>query len=155
MLFAHYGTTSYDALVFLHIVFVLIAFAPMALMPFVRSAAGDDETRQRLLRGLAPYTSTIHGGSLVLAGAVGFGIQALSDVPETGIKVYELGDAWLLWSVVLWVAMNGVLHALVAPGERAIARGGPVGDLRVRIGGPLLTLMFLGTVALMVFKPGV
>ena len=152
---AHYGTTSYDALRYLHVLFVLVAFAPMMLMPLVRAAAGDEDTIRRMTRGMAPYTSTINGGALVLAGFVGMAIEALSDLPTTGVKVYEITDPWMFWGSILWTAMLVVVFALVVPGERAIASGGSVGDWRVRVGGPLVTLMFLATLALMVFKPGV
>ena len=151
----HYGTTSYDALVFLHVVFVVVAFAPMVAMPLVRRAAGDDDTLRRMTGPLSLYTQTISGGALVLAGFVGMGIEALSDLPATGIKVHEIRDPWIFWGSILWSAMVVVVFGLVGPGERAIARGGPVGDWRVRVGGPLVTLMFLGTLALMIFKPGV
>jgi len=50
--------------------------------------------------------------------------------------------------------MNGVLHGMIVPGEKAIGAGDDVGGKKAELGGQLMTVMFLVTLFLMVFKPG-
>ncbi len=57
-------------------------------------------------------------------------------------------------SVAIWIAMNGVLHAMIIPGEKAIAAGDDTVGKKAEVGGMLITLMFVVTLFLMVFKPG-
>ena len=54
--------------------------------------------------------------SMALTGVFGYGVVGLSD------EVWEVTDAWLVMSLIVWVAMNGVLHAVVLPAERAWGR---------------------------------
>ncbi len=60
---------------------------------------------------------------------------------------------WL--AVVVWLAMNGVLHAMLLPAETGARR--PATSRRARrsdTGGQILTVMLLVMLYLMVFKPG-
>ena len=72
----------------------------------------------------------------------------------TGELVYRVSDGWILASVILWVAMNGILHAMIIPGERKMAAGDDSQANRVQIGGMAITALFLITLYLMIFQPG-
>ncbi len=50
--------------------------------------------------------------------------------------------------------MNGVLHGMILKGEKAVAAGDESSVKTVALGGQLITVMFLITLYLMVFKPG-
>ena len=78
----------------------------------------------------------------------------MSKSPGTDDLVYSVSDSWVWPAVVLWIAMNGVLHGMIIPGEKAIAAGDDTTGKRAEIGGMLITVMFLATLYLMVFKPG-
>ena len=65
-----------------------------------------------------------------------------------------MSDSWLWPAVAIWIAMNGVLHGMIIPGEKAIAAGDDATGKKAELGSTLLTLMFVATLYLMVFKPG-
>ncbi|NNE74458.1 MAG: hypothetical protein HKN26_12395 [Acidimicrobiales bacterium] len=149
--FGAVGDTGYDIMLFLHILTMFAAFAPAFIIPFIdngtRSPA-DASVRQRFFQIYAPNARRIHGGTLILGGLLGFGVAGMSD------EVFKLSEPWLAISVVLWVAMNGVLHAVIAPTERAIAEGDETNASRLEQGGAIMTVLFLATLYLMVFQPG-
>jgi hypothetical protein len=154
MLLAEIGDTGYNIILFLHIATFFMAFAPLFVNPFIDlQTRGKSSVRRAIYAGIAPRSMRIHGSMLVLGGLLGFGVVGMSD-DGTGESVFSLGDTWLSLAVVLWVAMNGVLHAMVIPGEKAIAAGDDETGRKAEVGGTVLTLLFLGTLYLMVFKPG-
>lgn len=157
MLLAAYNDTPYKIVLFLHILSLFAAFAPMFVHPFLdrQTAGGDTSVRQSVFAGIAARSMRIHGSMLILGGLLGFGLAGMSKVPGTDELLYSVSDSWLWPAAVLWFAMNGVLHGMVIPGEKAIAAGDDVAGRKAEIGGMLITLMFLVTLYLMVFKPGV
>ena len=90
----------------------------------------------------------IYGSALIVGGLLGFGVAGLSD------KIYQLSDAWLAFSIIIWLAMNGVLHVMVFPAERAIADGDEPNTKKAETGTLIITLLFLLSLYLMIFKPG-
>ena len=68
--------------------------------------------------------------------------------------VYEVKDGWLAAAVVVWIAMNGVLHGLILPGEKAVAAGEAAGAKKVLLGGQVMAGLLVVALYLMVFKPG-
>jgi hypothetical protein len=154
MLLADIGDTPYNIMLFVHIFTMFAAFAPMFINPFVeRETRGDTSVRQKVFAGIAARSMRIHGSMLILGGLLGFGVAGMSD-DGTGELVYSVSDSWLWPAAVIWVAMNGVLHAMIIPGEKAIAAGDESTGKRAELGGMLITLMFVVTLYLMVFKPG-
>ena len=61
----------------------------------------------------------IYGSSLIISGSRP-GVAGMSD------EVYAVRQGWGC-AVIVWIAMNGVLHALVRPGERGGRRRCPGG----------------------------
>lgn len=57
----------------------------------------------------------------------------------------------MLIAVLLWVAMNGLLHAVVVPGLRD---GGAQGARKVELGMAGINVALAVALYLMVFKPG-
>ncbi|MET0197859.1 MAG: hypothetical protein ABW364_11555, partial [Rhodococcus fascians] len=63
-------------------------------------------------------------------------------------------QTWIWLAVVVWIAMNGVLHAMLLPAEKALAAGDESARGRVDTGGMIMTVLLLVILYLMVFKPG-
>ena len=155
MLLAEIGDTGYNIILFLHIATLFIAFAPLFVNPFIDlETRGNKSIRQAIFKGIAQRSMRIHGSMLILGGLLGFGVAGMSGKGPDGELLISVSDSWVWPSVVLWLAMNGVLHAMVIPGEKAIAAGDDEAGRKAEVGGTILTLLFLGTLYLMVFKPG-
>jgi hypothetical protein len=119
----------------LHILTVIVAFTPavVALLPGERDGTlGLIDRAGRLV--FAP--------ALILAGL--FGILCI----VTSDDVFEFSDTWISLAFVVWIAMNGVFHALVLAGQR---QGDPA---KVNNGQALMTVLLLVMLYLMIWKPG-
>jgi hypothetical protein len=149
MILAAVGDTGYNIMLFLHIVAMFVAFAPAFVHPFLDSQTEGYSNRAQIWEAIAVRGQRIYGGALIVGGLLGFAVAGMSD------DAISVSDSWLWPAVVLWIAMNGVLHALIVPGERAVGQGDESKVQNVRIGGMAITAMFLVTMYLMVFKPGV
>ncbi|MCY3851764.1 MAG: hypothetical protein OXF75_13340 [Acidimicrobiaceae bacterium] len=149
MIIAQVGSTGYNILLFLHIVAIVVALSPTFVHPFLaRDTNGEYSVRRTLYAGIAKRSMRIYGSSLIVGGLLGFGVAGLSD------KVYQLSDGWLTVSVIAWLAMNGVLHAMVIPAEKAIADGDEPNTKKAETGSLIISLLFLFSLYLMIFEPG-
>ncbi len=150
MILAQVGGTGYNILLFLHIVAIFVALSPTFVYPFLaRDTNGEYSVRRTLYTGIAKRSMRIYGSSLIVGGLLGFGVAGLSD------EVYQLSDGWLVASVIAWLAMNGVLHALVIPAEKAIVVGDEPNTKKAETGSLIISVLFLLSLYLMIFKPGV
>ncbi len=150
-MFAAIGDTPYNITLLLHILAVMIAFAPAFVHPLLASQlrADGDPVRQAVLSHMIGNGRRIYAPALIVAGLLGFGLSGMSE------DVYPLSQGWLLASIVAWIAINGVLHAVIIPGEKAVAAGDESGQRKLDLGGGILTMLLLITLVLMIFKPGV
>lgn len=148
MLLAEIGDTPYNIILFLHVVAMFVAFAPAFVHPFLNAQTSDYPNRPQIWEAIAVRGQRIYGSALIIGGLLGFGVAGMSD------SAISVSDSWVWPAVVLWVAMNGVLHAMIVPGERAIGEGDESKVRNVEIGGIVITLLFLVSMYLMVFKPG-
>ena len=150
MILAQVGSTGYNILLFLHIVAIFVALSPTFVYPFLaRDTNGEYSVRRTLYTGIAKRSMRIYGSSLIVGGLLGFGVAGLSD------EVYQLSDGWLVASVIAWLAMNGVLHAMVIPAEKAIVDGDEPNTKKAETGSLIISVLFLLSLFLMIFKPGV
>ena len=147
---AAYRETGYNVMLFLHIVTALVAFAPAFVHPLLASQTRslDGDARGKLLGMMAGNGRRIYAPALILTGLFGFAMQGMSD------GVIEFSQTWFWMALVLWLAMNGVLHGMLLPAERAVAGGDETAAKKVDTGGIILTVMLAVMVYLMVFKPG-
>ena len=149
MILAAPGDTGYNVMLFLHILFVMAAFAPAFVHPVLSTQSKALTSEQGTVLGfIAQNSQRIYSVALIVAGLLGFGLAGMSD------DVYSLGDGWLIASILVWVAMNGVLHAIQIPAEKAWAAGDDSAEQKVQMGGAILTLLMLVMLYLMIFKPG-
>lgn len=147
---AAYRETGYNVMLFLHIVTALVAFAPVFVHPLLanQTRALDADNRRKVIAMLAGDGRRIYAPALILTGLFGFAMQGMSD------GVIEFGQTWFWLSIALWLGMNGVLHAMLLPAERAIAGGDETAAKKVDTAGIILTVLLAVMVYLMVFKPG-
>ena len=147
---AAYDGTGYNVFLFLHIVTALVAFAPAFVHPLLSSQtkALDADNRGKVLGMIAGNGRRIYAPALILTGLFGFAMQGMSD------GVIEFSQTWFSLAVVVWIGMNGVLHGMLLPAERAVAGGDDTAAKKVDTAGIILTVLLLVMVYLMVFKPG-
>lgn len=153
MILAAFNDTPYRIVLVLHIVFVFAAFAPMFVHPFVNAHTAGHEARSVVFAEIARRSVRIHSTALILGGLLGFALAGMSD-DGTGELVYRVRDGWIAAAVVVWIAMNGVAHAMVIPAEKAIAAGDESKTSRLSAGFAATTALFVAMMYLMVFKPG-
>lgn len=123
-----------DFLLLLHLLTAIVAFAPaiIAVVPGGRDgAAGVLERAGRL----------VYGPALILTGL--FGILLILE--NEGI---EFSDTWISLAFVVWIAMNGVFHALVLAGQK---QGD---DSKVVNGQAIMTVLLVIMLYLMIWTPG-
>ena len=149
-MFAAYRETGYNVMLFLHIVTALVAFVPAFVHPLLaKQTAGFDATsRGKVFAVMAGNSRRIYAPALILTGLFGFAMQGMSD------GIIEFGQTWFWLALVVWLAMNGVLHGMLVPAERGVADGDESAAKKIDTAGMILAGMFLVMVYLMVFKPG-
>ena len=149
-MFAAYRDTGYDVMLFLHIVTAFVAFAPAFVHPLLanQTKALDTTNRGKVLGMIAGNGRRIYAPALILTGLFGFAMQGMSD------GVIEFGQTWFWLAIVVWIAMNGILHAVLLPGERALSAGDESAEGKVATTGMVLTVLLLVMLYLMGFQPG-
>ena len=128
-------STGFKISLFLHILTVIVAFAPAVLMVLPGGRDGGLGLLERSAR-------TVYSPALILAGF--FGIMCI----VTSDEVFEFSDTFVSLAFVVWIAMNGVFHALVLAGQKA-------GDeQKVNNGQAIMTVLLIVMLYLMIWKPG-
>ena len=147
---AAYRETGYNVMLFLHIVTALVAFAPAFVHPLLanQTRALDADNRGKVIGMMAGNGRRIYAPALILTGLFGFAMQGMSD------GVIEFSQTWFWLALVLWLGMNGVLHGMLLPAERAVAGGDETAAKKVDTAGIIMTVLLAVMVYLMVFKPG-
>jgi uncharacterized membrane protein len=150
MLYAAVGDTWYQLLLFLHLLTVIVAFAPgvaHALL-LARLSRLDGTSASRVAGAMVETGRKVYAPALIAAGL--FGILLIL---ASGDR-YSFADTWVSISFVLWFAMNGVLHALILPGQRKMSTGDTRAESRVNLGNALLNAMLVIIVIMMIWTPG-
>jgi hypothetical protein len=128
-------STGFKIFLFLHILTVVIAFAPAVIAVLPGGRDGLTGVLDRAGR-------QVYAPALILAGL--FGIMCI----VTSDSVFEFSDTWISLAFVVWIAMNGVFHALVLVGRK---QGD---DAKVNGGQQIMTVLLLAMLYLMIWKPG-
>ena len=144
MILAAVRDDAYNLFLLLHIVAAVVAFGPAVrhAVEGGRSAAGDGAASD------VQYTRLFSLGGLAAVFVTGIIMILLSD------EVIEFSDAWISLSFLVWIAIGGVLSALVLKGQRMVAAGDGEGRRKVVLGSQITTLLVVVAVYLMVYKPG-
>lgn len=143
------GSFMYNLFLLLHILAVIVAFAPNFVWPFVtvrlkRENRPVGTTINDLSSG---NTAKITGPAMVLAGIFGFGLVGLSD------SVWEFSQTWLSIGMLLWFLAIAVLYGLMVPAEKKIAQGDQSAESRLSMAGGMLHLLLLLLLIVMIWKP--
>ncbi|MEQ1785939.1 MAG: hypothetical protein ABL966_02710 [Acidimicrobiales bacterium] len=149
MMFAAFGSTLYKLLFLGHMIAFVVAFAPAVIHPLLLVRTRDDadaSARTRLMGQLARNGRAIHFPALIVLGAFGLGMVFEGD--------WGFGDAWVSLAFLVWLAMCGVISALMLPSERKLAAGDAAAERMVERAGQLTTLLLLVMLYLMIWKPG-
>jgi uncharacterized membrane protein len=142
-------TTTYKLLLLLHIASIVVAFAPLITHPvLIRQLSQDNDALRRFAGYAVANNQRIYGSGLILAGLFGIGLIFSSD------SAWEFDQTWISLALLVWIAMNGVLHAMIIPGERALGSGDQSAQQRLDLGGLIMSLLFLVMLYLMIWKPG-
>jgi uncharacterized membrane protein len=157
MLLGAISDTSYEVVLVLHILSVVVGFAPAVAHPLttarVREAEGDDGV-VRLMAAVAKPGRWVYFPAVVLAGVFGGALIGMSK-PEGGDEVlWQFDQTWIWLGIVIWVVLCGLVSGVILPAERKVAAGDLAAEKRIAAAGGLATLLVIVQVALMVFKPG-
>ncbi|MCU1370257.1 MAG: hypothetical protein JWO77_1451 [Ilumatobacteraceae bacterium] len=150
MLFAAYRGTGYNVVLLLHILAVIVAFAPAFVWPFasVKLKKEGKQVGPAIGALAAGNTAKIHGPALVLVGLLGFGLVGMSD------KYIKFDQSWVMAAMVVWFLMLGIIFGLMLPAEKKSANGDESADKLVSMAGGIMHLLLVVMLYLMIFKPG-
>lgn len=140
--------TPYKVFFLLHIFAAVAAFAASAVHPLLARQLRNGPVPTAALNALVKNERRFHAPALLLTGILGFGLAGLSG------KVFKMSQLWLILAFVVWIAMNGVLHALVIPAERKWAGGDLKSAAKAEQANVILTLLLVVMLVLMIWKPG-
>jgi uncharacterized membrane protein len=140
----------YNLLLLLHIVTVVVAFAPLFVQPVLVRQLGSSRRGDipAVVGSLLRSNQRIHAPALILSGFFGILLVAASD------DLWKFSQGWVSAAFLVWIAMNGVLHGLHLPAQRKLAKGDRSVQQRLDLADGLLALLFLVMVVLMIWRPG-
>ena len=146
------GTTAYNIVELLHILTVLVALAPVFVHPLLRKQlrSANGTGHQHLVVAMAANSRRLYAPALIVAGLLGI---ALVEMSEDAISMTE---GWVIAAIVIWVAMNGILHGMITPALKAQGAGGASAgtNRRLEAGSALLSILFIVQLVLMIWQPG-
>lgn len=144
------GDTPYNIVLIVHILLGMVAFAPAFTHSLLAGQSkGLPDAERRVLWGyMVGNGRRVYAPAMILLGLAGFALSGMSG------GTFELSKGWMIASIVIWIAINGVLHAILFPAERAVAAGDDSASKKVDIAGALISVGLLAMLFLMVFKPG-
>ena len=150
MLLASVDSSAYKVVLVLHILAVVVAFSPAFVNPFAGTALKkQDAGAQRAFFGVSAANGRkVYLPALVLVPILGMALLGMSD------EVYKFKQAWVWLSLLLWIAITGLVTGGILPNERKGAAGDADAEQKVATFGAIATVLFVVVVVLMVFKPG-
>lgn len=124
-------STTFKIFLLLHVLSFIVAFAPtvVALLPGERTAA-------------VAAARTVYAPALILTGLFGILLIVTSD------DAFKFDQTWISLAFLVWIAMNGVFHAIVLPGKRIGSSSSVDG------GQAIMTALLVVQLYLMIWKPG-
>lgn len=139
-------STGYKVMLLLHILAVIVAFAPLWLAPvLLRLTAGGDKAAAD---GLDVSILRFSLPGLALAGVLGFGLVGMSD------KEFTMSAPWVSTAVILWIILIAVLAVVARPAIRAFRDGDASARGKIMMSTGIGHLILVVMLYLMIFKPG-
>jgi len=127
---------TYKLFLLLHIAAIVVAFAPVVVGAVALAPGG----RRASVPQLSDTGRLVYSGGLIAAGLFGILLIVTSD------DAWAFDQTWISLAFVVWIAMNGVFHAMIFP-----RRGG--GD-RAQLGLAIMDILLVVMLYLMIWKPG-
>lgn len=155
MVLAALGDTTYNALLVLHIISVIVAFAPASTHPLLEARFRKEEGAagaQRFYGHAVKNSRGVYFPALVVAGVLGGAMIGASKT--NGEVVWKFEQTWVWLGILVWVALCGVVSGVITPAEKRIAAGDDSATSRLSAGGGIATVLVVVQIYLMVFKPG-
>lgn len=151
MILAAWRDDTYNIFLFLHVLAFLVAFAPAVINPMLK-AYFEKNGGEPVLRSwsgfTANYTRLFSLGALGLLLVTGIVMILLSD------DFIEFSDLWISLSFLGWIAIGGVVSAMILKGEKQVAAGDMSAAPKIVRGEQIASVLMLLMVYLMIFKPG-
>jgi uncharacterized membrane protein len=151
MILAAYGDTLFKVLFVGHMLAFVVAFAPAVINPILIAklkSQGDFATLPKVSGIMSSNGRQIHFPALVALGGFGIAMVLTSD------PAFGFDQAWVSLAFLVWLAITGLVSAVMLPGERKMAEGDMSAEKRVEVGGQIITLLTLVMLYLMIWKPG-
>ncbi|MFL6206479.1 MAG: hypothetical protein ACJ739_14145 [Acidimicrobiales bacterium] len=151
MILADYGDSLYKVLFLGHIISLIVAFAPAVINPIMMAklkAQGDHATLPKVAGIAASNGRQIHFPALIALGAFGLAMVLWSD------PAFGFDQAWVSLAFLNWIAITGLVSAVMLPGERKMSEGDLSVEKRVETCGQIITVLTLVMLYLMIWKPG-
>lgn len=150
MILAAVRDNPYNLVLLLHIATAFVAFAPAFVHPLLNTQTKELDTTNRsaVLRMVAGNGRKIYAPALLVSGLLGFALQGMSD------SVWSFSQTWMWGSAVVWIAMNGILHAVLLPAEQAAGDGDQAAESKVQAAEIAVIVLLIVMLYLMIFKPG-
>ena len=149
--------TSYELVLVLHILAVIVAFAPAVAHPLtgarVKQAEGDEGV-VRFSALIATPGRWVYFPALVLSGVFGGALIGLSKPSDDAEVLWKFEQTWIWLGITIWVVLCGIVSGVILPSERKVAAGDLSAEKRVEAAGGIATLLVIVQIGLMVFKPG-
>lgn len=144
---------GYRLLFLLHILAIVVAFAPGFVQPVMaarlRRKGKSGELGGAMSSQFAESSKLVHGPALVLAGLFGIGLVGMSD------KLWKFSQTWVSIALVLWFIMIGVFFGLLIPAERKAGRNESGAEERISMFMGMLHILLLLMLIDMIWKPGI
>ena len=150
------NTTGYKLMLLLHILAVIVAFAPGFVWPFVSVSLKKAQKPVGPAIGelAAGNTVKVHGPALIIAGLLGFGLIGMSKPEGFEEAIFSFSDAWISASMLVWFIIIGLVFGLMLPAEKKAAAGDEGAEKIISAVGGALHLLLAVMLYLMIFKPG-
>ena len=156
MLLARFNDDLYQTVLFIHLLAFLVTFAPAIMNPLLANhlkRSGDESATRNWAAFTAFYTSRVALSGLVVLLLTGVWMIMISDTGR-GEQVWEFSQLWISLAFLVWIALGGVISAMILKGEKAMAAGDLAKEVLVSRGGKIATVLAAVMLYLMVFKPG-
>jgi hypothetical protein len=151
MILADYGDSLFKVLFLGHMLAFVMAFAPAVINPIMMAklkAQEDFETLPKVAGVAASNGRYIHFPALIALGGFGIAMVLWSD------PAFGFDQAWVGLAFLDWIAISGLVSAVMLPGERKMAEGDLSVEKRVETTGQIITVLTLLMLYLMIWKPG-
>jgi len=149
--------TSYELVLVLHIIAVVVAFAPAVAHPLTgarfRQAEGDEGV-VRFSAAVVKPGRWVYFPALVLSGVFGGALIGMSKPDADSEVLWKFEQTWIWLGIAIWVVLCGIVSGVILPSERKVAAGDLSAQKRVEAAGGIASLLVVVQIGLMVFKPG-